>query len=237
MSTPEERSIAYFSKPRPCGHCRWGHIDPETGIHASCPRATRNGDRAAVKIVTCDCSVPGCGDQVLRCLDCKHEGQDEIDPANWSCIDQYACQARQERNRANNPLVQKFIEIRRTAMARVANENAEKQTKAGKPKTGSCVHCGEETKGGKFLPGHDAAYVSGLVAASLAKPATEDANRKKAVAASEALGKKFDKSIGLAKDKAVKAAQAKADKAAAKDEKAATPAPAKATKATASAKA
>ena len=29
--------------------------------------------------------------------------------------------------------------------------------------SGQCLHCGEPTKGGLFLPGHDAAYLAAIV--------------------------------------------------------------------------
>jgi hypothetical protein len=203
-----------------CGFCAfpnklWG--GPGTP-HPNCPRAVRNGPNAQFKIITCECKEPGCGDQVLRCTYCKSEEPGAIDPNDWSCIDKESCRAGIQTRLVNNPLYQELEEIRSTAMAKVANENAEKATKkaAAAPKTGECLHCGGTTKGGKFLPGHDAAYVSALVAESLKTPKTEDANRKKAVAASESLGRKFDKSIGLAKDKAAKKAKDAEAKAAEK---------------------
>lgn len=186
--------------------------------HPGCPRAVRNGDRAEFKVITCECKEPGCGDQVLRCTYCKTEEEGAVDPADWSCFDKDACRDTIQTRLVNNPLYQELTGIRSIAMAKVANENAEKAAKkAAAPKVGSCLHCGEATKGGKFLPGHDAAYVSALVAESLKTPKTEDANRKKAQTASESLGRKFDKSIGLAKDKATKKAAAAEESAKAKE--------------------
>lgn len=206
-----------------CGFCQFPNKNwPGPGNpHPNCPRAVRNGPGAEFKIIACDCTEPGCGSSIFRCTFCKTEEQEAIDPNDWSCIDKEACRIRIQTRLDNDPRYQELIEIRSTAMAKVANENAEKKATAKKtatPKVGKCVHCGEATKGGKFLPGHDAAYVSGLVKASLAKPATEDKNRKAAQDASASLGAKFDKSIGLAKDKAAKKAKDAEAKAAAKAE-------------------
>lgn len=230
-ATAAARSAASAAKPDICGFCSVG-VHP-VGKHPHCPRAIRNGVNAPNKIITCECPVDGCGDQVLRCLDCKTEEEGAIDPADWSCFDRSECRARIQARMDSNPLIQQLREVRSTAMARVANEKAEKaEKKAATPKTGNCVHCGEPTKGGKFLPGHDAAYVSTLVQDALATPGNEAKNRQRAVDASEALGKKFDKSIGLAKDKVAKAEKAKAEKAAAQEKAKADKAAAKASKAT-----
>lgn len=205
-----------------CGFCAWPALDWEGpgNPHPHCPRAVRNGPNAQYKLITCECTEPGCGDQILRCTYCKTEEEGAIDPNDWSCFDREACTDRIQTRLVSNPLYQELIEIRSTAMAKVANENAEKAAKkaVAAPKVGKCLHCGEATKGGNFLPGHDAAYVSALVKDSLAKPANETKNRQKAVDASAPLGAKFDKSIGLAKDKAAKKAKAAEDKATAKAE-------------------
>lgn len=217
-ATAEARIIESMGRKDICGHCKWGP-HPE-GKHPNCPRAVRNGSNAKFKIITCECPHPGCGDEIFRCLDCKNERQDELDKENWRCFDLEACHDRIQTRLLANPQYQQILEIRRSTMAKIANENAEKAAKkAATPKVGSCLHCGEPTKGGKFLPGHDAAYVSALVRASIDKPATADSNRAKAQAASESLGVKFDKSLGLAREREAKAAAAADAKAAAKTAK------------------
>lgn len=222
--TGKEREI----KMTKCGHCSFPATNwqgPGTP-HPNCPRAVRNGPNARYKLITCECREPGCGDQVLRCTYCKTEEQDAIDPNDWSCIDKESCRNRINTSLMNNPAYQAITEIRRTSMAKVANENAEKAAKREKaaPKVGKCLHCDGVTKGGKFLPGHDAAYVSALVAATLAKPASADANRKKALAGSETLAAKFDKSLRLANEREEKKATAAQEKADAKAAKAKAPA-------------
>ena len=106
-------------------------------------------------------------------------------------------------------------------MAKIENDKATKA--ASKPKVGACVCCGAETKGGSFLPGHDARFVSSLVKtvseANFTKTA-ETAARKnlKEANASERLVGKFDKSLGIARDKATAKAEAAKAKAEAKAE-------------------
>jgi hypothetical protein len=208
--TAAERIAARAGKPHLCGFCTTGH-------HKYCPRAVRNGDLAPAKIITCDCKDEGCGDQLLRCLECKSEAQQDIDPENWRCFDINACEARIEARLDANPTIQNIRRIQ--TMARIENEKAAKTAAAKKtPKVGKCLVTGKATKGGKFLPGMDARYVSLRVTEVLDGSATEAAARKriKDETDSDALVAKFDKSLRLSKEKAAKKATADKEKAAAK---------------------
>ena len=65
-----------------------------------------------------------------------------------------------------------------------------------------CKCCGEPTKGGRFLPGHDSRYLSRLVEQftdSTKRAAAEEPEdiRRLAHAISAAFGNKFDKRVGL----------------------------------------
>lgn len=159
-----------------------------------------------------------------KCTECHNREADEVDPKTWLCLDTEACHATVTARRDSDPLL---ADIRKaTEMAKIT-EGEKKATakKATAPKTGTCVcGCNGTTKGGKFLPGHDARFVSTLVGQAEDKGFTKaslDAGRKalKGVEASPALQAKFEKSAGLAKERADKKAQAKADKEAAKAEK------------------
>jgi len=205
-----ERIAANAGKPRLCGFCTTGH-------HQYCPRAVRNGDLAPAKISTCDCKKPGCGDQVLRCLECKSEAQEDIDPDNWRCLDQNACRARIDARLDASPVIQKIRRAQK--MARIENEKVAKTATAKKTaKVGKCLVTGKPTKGGKFLPGMDARYVSLRVAETLDGSTTEAAARKriKDETDSDALVAKFEKSLRLSKEKAAKKVAADKEKAAAK---------------------
>lgn len=109
-------------------------------------------------------------------------------------------------------------------MAKVTETEKKATAKAAaKPKTGTCqCGCKGTTKGGKFLPGHDARFVSTLVTSAEEKNFTKaslDAGRSalKSAGASPALVAKFEKSAGLAKDRVAKKAQAAEDRKAAKE--------------------
>lgn len=108
-------------------------------------------------------------------------------------------------------------------MAKVQEKaaKAEKAAKEPKPDT-FCLCCGDKTKGGLFLPGHDARHVSTLVESVMTKNQTEAAARKslKDDKVSEALLNKFEKSLNLAKERAAKREAADKEKKAAKAEKA-----------------
>lgn len=102
-------------------------------------------------------------------------------------------------------------------MAKVTEKKDKAQKKAEKEPT-FCLVTGEPTKGGLFKPGMDARYVSNHVEAVMAKSQTEAQARKqmKSDGVSEKLIAKFDKQIGIARERA----EAKAEAAAAKDKKA-----------------
>lgn len=103
---------------------------------------------------------------------------------------------------------------------------AEKTEKAAKvEKVGTCLVTGKATKGGLFAPGMDAKYVSLRVAEVEAanftvKAKAEALKQMKADGTSEKLQAKFDKAVGLAKERADKRKTAEAEKAAAKADKA-----------------
>lgn len=212
MALTKEERIAQ-ADTRTCGFCSTGH-------HHLCPRAVRNGDLAPAKISTCNCKAgPDCGDDTLRCLECKSEAQQDIDPDNWRCLDQNACQARVQARLDASPVYQKIKRVKETAMARVSNEKVEKAAKAPKAaKVGKCLVTGKPTKGGKFLPGMDAKFVSLRVAAVTGGSETVAQARAqfKENDLSDALLAKFERSLELAKEKAAKKAAAPAKKAAAK---------------------
>ena len=197
---------------RKCGFCA-------TGDHDICARTHRNGKVPNTKIdrlITCGCVAPGCPARKLRCMDCKNVREDEIDPESMLCSDREACVTVQEQRRADSPFYQQIKQIKEKVMADQKVEKAEKAAKA--PKVGTCLVTGKPTKGGKFLPGMDAKYVSLRVEDVLEKRATEAQARKRILdeTGSEALVGKFDKSIANRKAKAEKAAEAAKAKAEAK---------------------
>lgn len=110
-------------------------------------------------------------------------------------------------------------------MAKV-QDTQEKAAKVAKTKEPTfCLVTGDPTKGGLFKPGMDARYVSERVievenAKFSAKALDAARSRMKKDGVSETLVGKFNKSVGLAKDRAEAKATAKATKDAEKAEKA-----------------
>lgn len=191
--------------PSTCGFCSTEH-------HNLCPRAVRNGDGS---IVRCNCDQPYCGSQVLRCLVCKNEADGEVGE-DWRCIDREACADTQQKRLDTNPHLRMVREVMVRVSETQVEEKVAKAEKAPKKPT-TCIHCGAQTKGGLFLPGHDARFVAELV-----KQVLDDTNKtteESALAdlkdrgASEALQGKFTKSVSLARTEAEKreAAQKAAD--------------------------
>lgn len=206
-----------------CGFCN-------NHDHEHCPHAIRNGNKG---LWFCACAGPNCGGKILSCIDCK-KVHDDVLPDTRTCVDKDACTARIEARRNNDPFFQRVVRAEERAKMTKQAENTEKREKVAKEADCSCG-CGGKTKGGKFLPGHDARFVSEQVGHVLGKNKKEDVARAEVAAISEALGAKFDKSLSINRAKAEKAAadtKAKADKAEAdKAEKAKAAADAKAAKA------
>lgn len=208
-----------------CGFCSTGH-------HDRCAIGTKNAgprqDYPEGSVHLCLCESGGCTRGRRKCAYCNNRVTEEVNPETWECFDTEACRAIVETRREANPLTRQLREAKESAAMAKIEDNKTKAEKAAKtPKVGACVCCGGATKGGNFLPGHDARFVSGIVGgvveANFSKKA-EDAGRKtlKDAGASEKLVAKFDKSLGLAREKADKAAEAAKAKADAKKEKAAS---------------
>jgi hypothetical protein len=208
-----------------CGFCQSGNCE-------HCPRAVRNGNGA---VLPCNCSRPYCGGQVLRCLDCKNENDGEVSPDDWRCLDREACAVEVRRRLDSNPHIQMVREVLRRVSENTGTETAEKVAKAPKAPT-HCLHCGEPTRGGKFLPGHDARWVAQLVLEVVDQGSrTEDAVATDMTerGASETLVGKFRKSVKLAREdreKRAKVAAEVAEKKAAAEKEAADKLAAKAAK-------
>jgi hypothetical protein len=98
-----------------------------------------------------------------RCTLCNRRGM-EID-ANWHCVNEIDCIEHRKRKRANDPMMKQIDEIRaEIASNGLVDAEDPRLTKRpptrSKAKSGQCLCCGESTRGGKFLPGHDSRYVS-----------------------------------------------------------------------------
>lgn len=166
MSNPRVQVRVSDRMPK-CGFCTF----PATGEpHAHCPIATLNGDGVTVLRCACTCSA-----YLIKCFTCglreqeADDGTGEVNPETWRCFDEDACAARIEARLAANPVIQQIRAIQAASETRV---RAERIATTSRPTSGKCLHCGEPTKGGMFLPGHDAAFLSLATATIVAGDAT-----------------------------------------------------------------
>lgn len=134
--------------------------DPKTGL------VTHAG-----VLTVCDCSCHNHrrgsnGHNPRRCVQCgSTEG---LDLDRGRCVDAHACAERLRDIIANDGLWQRLqvakqrgAEARREAnaaraLARGDDVVQRKPRGPGRPTSGRCEHCGEPTKGGRFVAGHDA---------------------------------------------------------------------------------
>lgn len=175
---------------RTCGFC-------ETSTHQHCPGAVTNGNGS---LLVCPCEEPGCGQDKHYCKTCG--AREEVQ--GWKCLDRDACQARfqAEMDAGARRL---GLHLGRTILGRsgdsgapAARPRAPRPEKAPSKARDCTCGCGGQTKGGKFLPGHDSRYLSALVAEfdadqAAVRPSTA---RDQAFEVSEAFGQKFNKRVG-----------------------------------------
>lgn len=155
-----EPGVVYPGKMA-CGHCG-------TGRHSSCVVATENGDWSLTR---CGCGCPP--SLGARCLDCGERNPLLVAP-DMHCVDRLDCEAAIAARLAVNPIHQVLQQAladkrRRQAEYEAAHPEltqAKQERLAGlrqsRPTSGSCLCCGGPTKGGLFLPGHDARLVARL---------------------------------------------------------------------------
>ena len=130
-----------------CGFCMSGH-------HHSCNGGILNGNQTEVYL--CGCTEH---DLVVRCLECNNRAPGEVSRETWTCTDAEGCAMKVARRRE---------EFNQTLAGRLTNPNRAKATEVApkapvKPKTGTCLCCGETTGGGLFRPGHDSKYLTSAV--------------------------------------------------------------------------
>ena len=127
-----------------------------------------------------------------RCTNCKR--YDVIVDGASHCADEDNCAKYRKKRRAENPAMQQIDEIRRELEVKgpIDPEDPSLRRKvrqtSSKAKEGKCLCCGEPTRGGKFLPGHDSRYVSAQAAAYDAFPHRHDEGAKVIYDAMQALG-------------------------------------------------
>lgn len=170
-----------------CGWC----LD---GKHSSCAVTIWHDTNSTLFHCACECAVDR-----TRCTVC---GRRDVEVTEYQsrCVDAEGCEMFVAARRAADPRMRMIDEIySATSPASPAEKGHEKPRKVSPRASGSvCRCCGDPTKGGAFLPGHDARYVSAQAAAFQA--ATDTEGRAAIIAAMEkcsnALYAKWVKRVG-----------------------------------------
>lgn len=163
-----------------CGLC-------QSGLHDRCPIATWNPGSGKVVIpaaggnpakyageaLYCPCTDQSHGDdETPRCRNCGHRwGEvEELNP-DLTCLDAAGCALRIEARLAADPLHQLILQCRTTRLEggevverkrrpTPVEKQARKVERAAAKQRPCTCGCEGVTKGGAFLPGHDARFVS-----------------------------------------------------------------------------
>lgn len=173
-----------------CGFCAFGNA------HENCPSATLSGDKTRALQCMCGCRRS----KQIKCFSCdlREDEPHEINPLTWRCSDQDACEARIEARLSKNPAIIQLRQIRADleGSEEWPTKHSARAPKAPRVSVGACLHCGEPTRGGSFLPGHDAAWLGNLVRAAKDDPAFDlETTRDLIASVSEHLLAKFDKRV------------------------------------------
>lgn len=144
-----------------CQFCADGH-------HGSCPGAVRNA-RPGRRLIKCYCCT-----REPYCVDCKSD--EDVNIETWSCRNPAACALRVRARLGMSPLHRQLQACRVDSQERARRirleaealragvpldeidefeRPQEKKPRVQRPATGSCECCGEPTRGGRFIPGHD----------------------------------------------------------------------------------
>lgn len=168
-----------------CGFCSTG------GRHDLCPGGILNGNQTEVLVCPCPCDTPK-----IKCINCN--ARQDVSPETWTCLDAEECANKVEARRRRAE--EEYGKYARAVTERKAENAPEKPAKApAKPKGGQCLCCGEATKGGLFLPGHDARYLARTVTEVKEGASLDDTMTAWARAGiSEALQAKLVKRLGAA---------------------------------------
>lgn len=125
-----------------------------------------------------------------RCVDCNRR-ENQIEIQNGRCVDRDGCKGYRAARRSKDPVFQMLDEIKERRES--ASASAPTATPRKTPVTRECICCGEPTRGGKFLPGHDSRYVSLMAKEATASPDSVSRLREHLAGISGALCVKFDK--------------------------------------------
>lgn len=126
----------------PCGFC-------STNSHDNCRGGYRNGDGS---VLICACS---CADTKPEFCHHCHTTESDYLGRPWLCDDRDACENRVRVRLDQSPIMKLIRETRVSDLT---------TSRLGRSSAKVCLCCGEPTRGGKFLPGHDSKYLNAKIA-------------------------------------------------------------------------
>lgn len=136
-------------------------VTPESAAeyHARCAGAFWNP--ATRQAIVCTC--PNHQDE-NRCRVCRraHADLTDYDQYNHTCVDTDACLARVQARAAANPIIQMIKECRGENETDTGIPPPPRARGGKSPRDCECA-CGGKTRGGRFIPGHDAKLKSVLL--------------------------------------------------------------------------
>jgi hypothetical protein len=143
--------------------CRSGHHGGCKGHFHSTVLVGRTANTSGTleeRFQVCECSCHSNGNPP-RCLNCLATDT-ELTTDTGRCVDSEGCSERLAVYLNEHPTMAKLRLANERARAeagtpeRQAEKAAKREQRAAAPKVGRCEHCGEPTKGGRFVAGHDA---------------------------------------------------------------------------------
>ena len=201
-ATASTASTASTTGRLACGFCA-------SGAHARCPGTLINGGT----LWRCPCTAtPSCS--VLRCTTCGNREPGTVADSGV-CSDQDACAVAVAASRHATLVMLNMDDTSTDGEASIGpgpgpGSSTSRQPRArapkvpgkpgaGRPASGKCICCGAPTKGGRFLPGHDAKWLSVQVACFTegGQDRAEIRDYMRGRGASDALIAKFEKRVGL----------------------------------------
>jgi len=157
-----------------CGFC-------STGNHDTCKGGIRNGNGS---VIVCGCE---CAEAKPQWCHICHS-TDEFDLTRpWLCGDVDECNARLTQRLLG---CEWYVEVTKYKSEAVDI----RRVKAGRT-AGACLCCGEPTRGGRFLPGHDSRFLKSKLAEVHAGKVTSAEQAKVVADVSPALAVKFEKRL------------------------------------------
>jgi hypothetical protein len=150
-----------------------GDLEQAGAFHRLCPIATHqasfirhgnNGQEPKVIPERLTVCISDWHERHPACYVCKTEDA-ELHTTHPQCVDVEACAERAKIRQDAHPGWDRYRQYHEAAKAAETETPRERRPSATRPTSGRCEHCGEPTKGGRFVAGHDAKLKGDLIRA------------------------------------------------------------------------